>query len=543
MQKRLCLLLLPLWLLHHSAKAEYFTIAQYRVNVSFTEEGYADFDEVIEVLFTEPRHGIYRFIPLRSKVGGQSIYRLIREIRVEGFDFSRLKEGDNLVLKIGDEDKYVEGRQVYRIRYRVLNPLNFFGDHAEFYWDLVGNSWQVPIEKIVFRVAFPGQISLAADDVRCNTGLAGSTAQDAEWQILSNQIVGQSTRPFEPYEGLTLAIRLPKAAFQEMNGWTYFWKRHSLLLVPFLLIIAGLAALFVARNRRQTIMTEYFPPDGLSPAIAGGFVDHSVDSNDVLCLIPHLANKGYLRLEMKEGGWFSKDKITFFKLKEAGTDLMSFEREFFNALFSTGDQVELGDLKNKFYVHLGAVRSSVKTWIDEQGWYEPEQKRWAAAAFIAALGALIWGVIIADENSDGFVLAGAGFVLFFIAGKFHKRTPLGNQTYRNLAGFRQFIKKAERPVIERLMQDDPLYYDKTMPYALAFGYLSRWNKHFEGLLTNPPAWYGGGQSSMGRSWNSFSESFPSEVDSIGSVFSSGSSSSGSSSSSGGGSGGGGGGSW
>ena len=47
-------------------------------------------------------------------------------------------------------------------------------------------------------------------------------------------------------------------------------------------------------------MTEFFPPEGVSPAVAGGFVDHSVDSNDVLSLIPHLANKGYLRMEAKE---------------------------------------------------------------------------------------------------------------------------------------------------------------------------------------------------------------------------------------------------
>ena len=38
-----------------SLKAEYFTITRFSVNVTITEEGYADFDEVIEVeFFVEP---------------------------------------------------------------------------------------------------------------------------------------------------------------------------------------------------------------------------------------------------------------------------------------------------------------------------------------------------------------------------------------------------------------------------------------------------------------------------------------------------------
>ncbi|MDO8365970.1 MAG: DUF2207 domain-containing protein [Saprospiraceae bacterium] len=548
MPKRLLLLLLPVWILIVPARAEYFTITHYAVKISFTPEGYADFEELIEVQFTEPRHGIFRFIPLRSEVDGKTLDRIVRDIEVEGFDFSRSKEGNNLVLKIGDPDVYVDGRQVYRIRYRVLNPLNYFKDNAEFYWDLLGTSWPVPVDALSFQVVFPDdRIALDTEDVRCFTGLGGSRAQDAEFQVSSRRISGSSTRPFNPQEGLTLAIRLPKTAFPEMSGWNYFSEQHSLLLVPLFFLFSGLMALFFARNQRQTIMTEYFPPEGLSPAIAGGFVDHRVDSNDVLCLIPHLANHGYLRLEMEKGGWLSKDKVTFFKLKEAGPELMSFEKEFFEALFSSGDRVELSDLVNKFHVHLSSVRASVKSWIRAQGWYEPDQKLLGILTAIAGIVALVWGIMVIEDTLDGLALIGTGIILFFLAGKFNKRTPTGNQTYRKLAGFRLFIKKAERPVIERLMQDDPLYYDKTMPYALAFGYLARWNKHFEGLLSQPPAWYSGyGGGNTHQSWSSFTESFPDQVDNIGSVFSSSPSSNGGSSSggsSGGGSGGGGGGSW
>jgi hypothetical protein len=128
-------------------------------------------------------------------------------------------------------------------------------------------------------------------------------------------------------------MRFAGDAFKPMDDKTMFMKKHGLLLPPIFFLIAGFLAKWFARNKRLTIMTEYFPPDGVSPAIAGGFVDDSVDNNDVLCLIPHLANSGYLRLEVEKGGFLKKDNIIFYKLKEAGPELFTFEKDFFNGLF------------------------------------------------------------------------------------------------------------------------------------------------------------------------------------------------------------------
>jgi uncharacterized membrane protein YgcG len=287
--------------------------------------------------------------------------------------------------------------------------------------------------------------------------------------------------------------------------------------------------------------------------VAGGFVDHSVDNNDILSLIPHLANKGYLRMEAGDSTGKKKSDLTFIKLKEPEADLQPFESEFLHSLFITGDQVQLRNLKDQFYVHLASVRKSVQNWIRDQGWYEPDQRTMGCVTAVGGVGAIVWGAIavFAKQNYDGIALIVTGFILFFLASRFNKRSPAGNATFRKLEGFRNFVSKAERPVIERLLKEDPLYYDKTMPFALAFGYLKKWNKQFEGLLTQPPSWYGSPHmygSDLSRSWDTFSTSFPTEVNEIGSVFSSAPSSSGSGGGggggfSGGGSGGGGGGSW
>src|SRR5688572_1159644 len=557
MRQKWILFLLPLWLLATTAQAEYFTIKKYHVNVTFTEEGYADFEEVIDVEFSEPRHGIFRWVPYRSVVNDRRVDRIIKDIDVKGYNFSTSRENQNIVIKIGDADTYVEGHQTYRVHYRVLNPFNFFEDHIEFYWDLLGISWTVDVEQFTFKLNFPEQVSLTENDVYAYSGLTGEKNLDVEIQLTPRELSGRSTRPFAPGEGFTIAVRFDKGVFAPLSGWSVFLAQHSLLLAVPVFLLAGLFALYFARNRRQTIMTEYFPPEGISPAVAGGFVDHSVDNNDVLSLIPHLANKGYLRLEAVEGkGFFAKDNIIFYKLKEAGPDLTPFEQEFFNGLFAFGSLVELEDLRDKFYTHMASVKASVKGWIELQGWYEKDQKAFGCVTGIVALIAIAWGAfsIFARQNLDGIALVIAGFILLFIANKFNKRSPAGNTTYQKLEGFRQFVAKAEKPVIERLLKDDPLYYDKTMPFALAFGYLKQWNRQFEGLLTQPPSWYSGPMmygAGLNQSWSTFSENFPSEINSIGSVFGSTPSGSGGSGggfsggggSSGGGSGGGGGGSW
>lgn len=555
MNQKWILFLLPLWLFATRVQAEYFTIKQYHINVTITEEGYADFDELIEVEFSEPRHGIIRFVPFRDVINGRNVNRIFKNINVENFNFSTSTENYNRVIKIGDADVYVEGRQTYRIHYRILNPFNFFEENIEFYWDLLGTFWDVPVENFTFQIKFPEQVNLTTDDVAAFSGNQGERGSDVNVVVSEREIHGNTTRQFGPGEGMTIAVNLEKDDFQPLSGWTAFLAQHSLLFAVPVFLLAGLIALFYARNKRQTIMTEYFPPEGISPAVAGGFVDHSVDNNDVLSLIPHLANKGYLRLEAIEGkGFFAKDNIIFYKLKDAGPDLAAFEAEFFNALFAYGDLVELQDLKDKFYTHMASVKASVKGWIQLQGWYEKDQKSMGCVTGVAALIALAWGgyAVFARQNLDGIALVITGFVLLFIANRFNKRSPAGNSTYKKLEGFRQFVSKAEKPVIERLLKDDPLYYDKTMPFALAFGYLKQWNRQFEGLLTQPPSWYSSPAmygAGLNQSWSTFSENFPTEINSIGSVFGSapsggsGGGGFGGGGSSGGGSGGGGGSSW
>ena len=115
--------------------------------------------------------------------------------------------------------------------------------------------------------------------------------------------------------------------------------------------------------------------------------------------------------------------------------------------------------------------------------------------------------------------------------KLGKLTQKGAYTQKHLLGLKEFIKKVNSDELKIRLQEDPLYLDKILPYAIMLGLNTHWMKFYNSTSTKAPLWY------RGHDYNNMSD-FSSSISSL-SV----GTTSGSSSSSGGGSGGGGGGSW
>jgi hypothetical protein len=155
--KKLFAFLLPAFLLTECANAqEYFTIRQYDVRVKVNQDASLDIDETINVHFTEPRHGIIRSIPFKYQLdalpegtekanrqleSGGYAHTIIKDITVDGWDNGVSTEGDYKEIKIGSADRLVDGDQQYVIHYRLLNAINFFKDHSELYFNVIGDQW------------------------------------------------------------------------------------------------------------------------------------------------------------------------------------------------------------------------------------------------------------------------------------------------------------------------------------------------------------------------------------------------------------------
>ncbi len=96
----------------------------------------------------------------------------------------------------------------------------------------------------------------------------------------------------------------------------------------------------------------------------------------------------------------------------------------------------------------------------------------------------------ADITST-LVTAAATLILMLLTAIMRKRTTQGSQWYGKLLGFKNFIDKAEKDRILKLVEENPSYYYNVLPYAYVLGVTDKWAKNFESIGIQPPNWYYG----------------------------------------------------
>ncbi len=210
--------------------SEAFDITAYFIDMKMNANSSIVVTETIDVHYKEQRHGIIRSIPFRysqfdfpgkekaERASFSADYELlIKDISVEGFEFTPSYEGDFLKIKIGSADKYVEGNQKYVIRYVVWGGLNKFSDHTELYWNLIGHQWDCSIAKAGFNISLPKSLKLTNDDILLFTGPEGSKDNNAVYKINPTSITGSLTAALNANEGMTLVVRFPLSFFENTN--------------------------------------------------------------------------------------------------------------------------------------------------------------------------------------------------------------------------------------------------------------------------------------------------------------------------------------
>ena len=173
------------------------------------------------------------------------------------------------------------------------------------------------------------------------------------------------------------------------------------------------------------------------------------------------------------------------------------------------------------------------------------------SAFVFLIGV---GFAFSMKRYDYAISLGISGLIAFVFGYIMpKKSQKGLEKYQILQGFADFIERVEKPKLKVLLKQDPSYFEKTIPFAIALNVMDKWTKKFDGLLSEPPSWY---HSTTGSTFNAalFATSLNHSISTMNSTFVSKPSSSGAGSGgsifggggggfSGGGFGGGGGGSW
>src|SRR3990167_5201195 len=190
-----------------------WSIENFQSWIVIKPDGRVFVSETIEADFgTLQKHGIFRHVPFRYQLqNGETRYTQVEISSVtnngSSIPYDSYTSGDFVEVTIGDPDKTISGTQYYKIDYFVSGVLNSFEDHDEFYWNVTGNKWEVPINQAKASVNLPED---EITRITCFEGATGSTSECSSSKINEKLTTFQSTRTLGTNEVLTIVVGYTK---------------------------------------------------------------------------------------------------------------------------------------------------------------------------------------------------------------------------------------------------------------------------------------------------------------------------------------------
>jgi len=556
------------------ASARYFTIENFHSDITINKDASIVVEETIEVYFNHQRHGIFREIPYRYRnAAGDMQTTPLKVISVLDDEGNRRpskisRQGNVVNIRIGDPDRYVNGRQVYVVKYEVERVLLYFDLYDELYWNVTGNYWDAPIKRASCSISIETEQEITYPRTACYSGRYGETTANCTTRLNSKGAEFTCSVPLSEGEGFTVAYGFDKDIIEYPSDWDNFLytinlRENWVFIFPFISLFT-MIYLYFTRGRdpkvQETVVVQYAPPKfgemELTAAEVGTLMDENMDPRDISGTLIGLGVKGYLKIveHKKEGLIDLLDSVDYelVRLKPADSDLTAYEQMILNRLFAKGsDTVMLSKLKKKFYVHLPELKKSLMQSLVSKDYFKLKPGtvigRYVGFAFIILVTGVLIGAFVTADYIGKTIIAAVLTAIWpaVFAKAMPAKTRKGAKAKMDILGFREFMMRADKDRLERLGKD--VFY-KYMPYAIALDVVDHWAEAFEGIYDDPPEWYISTVGMRGFSPVAFSKTITSTTSTLSStMFSaprgSGSSGGGGGGFSGGGSGGGGGGSW
>lgn len=355
------LLFLPVLFPGRRAEASDYDIQEYHVDITVTEQNVYQVRENIKVYFNQPRHGIYRDIPLENHVGRadgstSQVMASIRHISCGSDEFSVLRSGSSCQIKIGDKDSTITGNKAYYISYEYDMGKDVLQGADEFYYNIIGTGWSTSIRNVTFSIQMPK--SFDVKKLGMVYGPDGDSATEGlEFSVEGHKILGtlDSSVVLSPGEALTVRLELPDGYFIRKD--TIPWQAAAAVILSIVTMGAGFLLWNTYGKDDPVVETvEFYAPDGMNSVEAAYAYKGSLDGNDVVSLIVYLAQKGYIEIREGTGKW--KKDFTLIKRKDYAENNRS-EQIFMEGLFKKGDIVAKSMLENSFYKTVQSIVSQV----------------------------------------------------------------------------------------------------------------------------------------------------------------------------------------
>ncbi|MBR1424050.1 DUF2207 domain-containing protein [bacterium] len=521
--------------LEHTGSGYY--IKNYDVDMVVDKDKSVRVTEDIDVYFENDHHGIYREIPVFPNK--------ITDVNVSE-QYRTSMNGDDLNIKIGDPYTTIKGDKHYKIRYTY----HFLNNKNEFYYNIIGTNWAVPINRASFNLTMPSTVD--PSKVGLSIGKYGTKgfSGGAEFSVNGNKISGKTHKALNPGEGITIRIEVHSGYF---NVNLNYIKILSVALIVIFTLISFLIWHRYGKDEPVIPVVNFYPPKGMDSGEVELGYRGFFTKKGLISLIIYLASKGYLKIYDKEKSFtitklkeytggsealkdlmmalfpYNQMAITKEELEESGTFYKDCEKIIKNfnkrrniiffkdsvslplqilmctclfivgvlTLFSVYDfrivDYLLGDrvMFKLLIMPLCGVISLVMTWTQSGEAGMQWNKIWGAVVWVVVPIGLVLGIGHFYNLPEVLFGVACTVVCAVCAYQLPKRNKVGQNLLNNLMGLKNFIRVAEKNRIKLLVSRDPEYFYNILPYAYVLDVEDEWIKKFEDIMQIQPDWYEG----------------------------------------------------
>lgn len=502
-----------------------YLIENFQSTINVNQDTSLTIEETIEVNFYEPKHGIFRIIPIIYSAKGKTIRSKLEVLSVTDennlpYQYQTSRYGQSIKIKIGESGRTLTGNHTYLIRYQVTKVIQRYEDHDEVYWNVTGSEWDTAIEKAGARLDSPWA---TIKEITCFSGPVGTREKNCLADFQENAAFFETTAPLSWGQDFTIVVALDKANQLHFPG--PIRKIIDFLLdnwgYPFALL--PLAFLFVnwykkGRDIRYLAETVYYKPEkaatkivplftrehlpmvyspiqGLTPAQVGTIIDERVDIHDVVAEIVELARLRFLEIKKPEEKGQSKTGFLFIKKDKDPAVLKDYQQFLLEKLFEGKDEVRLSDLKNKFYKHLQKLKEKLYENLAKEEIFvgNPEKVRtkWGVifVILIIPVAFLLFSYLTATQNPGPIILLSLTILPAIpLIINMPRRTAWGHSLFRQTVGLRWYLEKGKW---REEIAEKHLFLEEMLPLAISLGVVKKLAKQMADLGIQPPSYFTG----------------------------------------------------
>lgn len=375
------------------------------------------------------------------------------------------------------------------------------------------SGFEYPIEKLDFSVTLPGAVEVLPGFI---SGYhEARIEEDLAYSVNGATITGNSVRALKDHETLTMTLAITEQMFPRTLTRThdYQWALTAIEVCAAVALLYWIVAMW---NRPGFARTQPEPPHGYTAGSLGSIMAGT--GTDLTMMVLSWAQLGYVLIHIKG------QRVYLYRKMDMGNERSETEVRWFRKVFGKRDRVDTTDFR---YAQL--CRKAAKSRKDTMGLFrrfngDPRIFR-GISGLIGLFGGMAIAVAMADGAAlQGFLLVlfgalgalsgwyiqlfGAGFLLrsrrllkislglcgvwlllgllsgaadialimcaaLLVAGVLlawgGRRTPIGRLAQMQTRGFARYLHRVSNTELLRICRNDPDYFFRLAPAALALG--------------------------------------------------------------------------